>query len=106
VAATLLITAAELWQSTAGWDLSYRFAPADRRAEYLSVFAVGVSAQEILAPLLLLGLVMPAGRVAWVGLALAFAALAAAAPFAVGALEGRRAETTADATTEETACMS
>ncbi|MFD8395899.1 MFS transporter [Streptomyces sp. NPDC059680] len=44
------LTAGELWQSIAGWALPVDHAPEGRRAEYLSVFNLGVTVQAVLGP--------------------------------------------------------
>ncbi|WP_438306838.1 MFS transporter (plasmid) [Streptomyces sp. HUAS TT11] len=52
VLATVLITAAELWQAAGGWELSYTHAPEASRPDYLSVFSLGSSGVGIVGPAL------------------------------------------------------
>lgn len=72
IGATLALTAGELWQSSAAWEISYRLAPADTRIEYLSVFSLGYAVQEIVGPLLVIGLLAARRADGWVVLALLF----------------------------------
>jgi uncharacterized protein involved in propanediol utilization/MFS family permease len=69
LAAMLGLTAAELTQAAAGWDLSFRLAPESRRGHYLGVFSLGVTAQTIVGPLLLTGVVFACGGWGWAALA-------------------------------------
>ncbi|MCT9008508.1 MFS transporter [Streptomyces sp. NPDC054766] len=67
------MTLAEIWQSAAGWTLSYAFAPARHRVQYLAVFSLsGLVAQEIAGPGVLGGLMIDAGRIGWAVLAAVF----------------------------------
>jgi len=68
LAAVVLLTAGEMWQSAGSWGVSYELAPAERRAEYLSVFSLGSTAQSIVGPALLTTVVMPHGTLGWLGL--------------------------------------
>jgi len=54
--AVLCLTAGELWQAVASWEISYRLAPKERKIEYLSVYGLGFATQEIAGPALVLGL--------------------------------------------------
>jgi len=76
IIATAALTLGEICQSTGGWVLSYAWAPERRRVQYLGVFSLGASAQDVVGPLLLTGLVAAAGAGAWLGLAVLFAATA------------------------------
>ena len=49
----IALTAGEIMQSAGGWDLSFRYSPADTRAEHLATFNLGPAAQDIVGPLLL-----------------------------------------------------
>lgn len=62
ITATVCLTAGELWQSVAAWGLPIAYAPPGRRAEYLSIFSLGVTAQSILGPLLMTGIVSLGAR--------------------------------------------
>jgi MFS family permease len=82
--AVVLLTGGELLAIAAAWTLSYSIAPADRRAEYLSAFAMGRSvARYVLGPILVTGLLAAAGGWTWAVLAGIFALAALATPFAV-----------------------
>ncbi|HEY3733614.1 MAG TPA: MFS transporter [Streptosporangiaceae bacterium] len=48
--ATVLLTAGELWQSAGAWEASYRYAPEDRKVEYLGIFGLGPAVQDIAGP--------------------------------------------------------
>jgi MFS family permease len=72
--AIILVTVAELAQSAAGWTLAYELAPETARAEWLSTFWMGISAQFVVGPLLLSSVVIAHGSVGWVGLAVALGA--------------------------------
>jgi len=67
VLAVVLLTLAELWQSSAGWTISFELAPAAQRGRYLSVFQLGTSLQAIVAPIVITGLVLPS-RIGWLAL--------------------------------------
>jgi hypothetical protein len=99
VVATILLTFGEIWHSAGGWQISYRFAPADRRVEYLSIFALGFTVQEIAGPIAVVALIAYAGNVGWIVLTLLFIAAALlAGPGA--ALAGRTAHLREPATDE------
>ena len=52
VAATLLLTLAEMRQSAAGWEIAYGLAPPDRLTEYQALFGVSSTIEQVLGPLL------------------------------------------------------
>lgn len=95
--AVLALTAGELWQAIAGWALPVDHAPEGRRAEYLSVFNLGVTVQGILGPLLVTVLLTLQGT-GWLLLAGAFALCAVLAGPVVAALERSRTPSAATAT--------
>ncbi|MEU9474360.1 MFS transporter [Streptomyces sp. NPDC048191] len=68
MAATVLLTLGELWQSIGAWELSYRYAPEHRKAEYLSIFALANSAQDVLGPPLITVVVLGWGGAGWAAL--------------------------------------
>ncbi|GGN01294.1 MFS transporter [Streptomyces fuscichromogenes] len=68
VVATLLLTAGELWHSIGSWELSYKYAPEHRKAEYLSIFALGNSVQDVLGPPLITVVVLGFGGAGWAAL--------------------------------------
>ncbi|GAA3442729.1 hypothetical protein [Planomonospora venezuelensis] len=59
VTAVVMLTAGEMWQSAGSWGVSYELAPGERRAEYLSVFSLGSTAESIVGPVLLTTVVVP-----------------------------------------------
>ncbi|WP_441245327.1 MFS transporter [Kitasatospora sp. McL0602] len=71
-----LLTFGELWQAVGGWELSFAYAPEESRGIYLSVFSLGDTGQRIAGPAVLTGLVIAAGPLGWVGLAVVFCAAA------------------------------
>ncbi|MEV6209043.1 MFS transporter [Kitasatospora sp. NPDC051914] len=70
--AVLLLTFGEMWQAVGGWELSYDFAPEDRKGVYLSVFSLGGTGQRITGPALITSAVIAAGPLGWVALAAVF----------------------------------
>ena len=77
VLSMVALTGGELLQSAGGWGLSYQLARDGEQTAYLSVFWLGVSIQQIMAPLVVAA-VLVAGAGAWIALGalLAFAGLA------------------------------
>ncbi|WNF29201.1 MFS transporter [Streptomyces sp. C11-1] len=73
LAACVLLTAGELWQAAGAWELSYTYAPEDRRNVYLSVFSLGFAVQDMAGPLLITAVVLVQGPPGWLGLAALFA---------------------------------
>jgi MFS transporter len=66
----VLLTAAELVQSAAGWRLSFDLAPEDnRRPAYLARFSLGLTGNRLVLPLILTAVVFPLGAAGWIGLA-------------------------------------
>lgn len=72
VLACVLLTFGEMWQATGGWELSYDFAPEDRKGVFLSVFSLGGTGQRIAGPALITSVVIVAGPAGWIGLAAVF----------------------------------
>jgi MFS family permease len=63
----------EIWQSAAAWTLSYTFAPAAQRVQYLTIFGIsGLLAQDVFGPFLLGGIMIDVGRLGWLALAALF----------------------------------
>lgn len=93
VIATLLLTAAELWQSVGAWELSYAYAPEDRKAEYLSIFALGNSAQDVLGPPLVTVVVLGWGEAGWAALAALLLGAVLVLPLPIAQLDKRLATT-------------
>jgi MFS family permease len=67
--AALALTAGELLQSAGGWGLSYHLANSERQGASLALFSLGLSVQQIVAPLLIAGPVIGGGRLGWTLLA-------------------------------------
>ncbi|WP_329618342.1 MFS transporter [Streptomyces brevispora] len=72
IVACALLTFGEMWQATGGWELSYAYAPEDRKGVYLSVFSLGGTGQRIVGPALVTSVVIAAGPAGWIGLAVVF----------------------------------
>ncbi|MFJ3926410.1 MFS transporter [Streptomyces sp. NPDC090022] len=89
-AACVALTFGEMWQAVGGWDLSYEFAPEDRRGVYLSVFSLGNTGQRIVGPALVTGVVIAAGPAGWAALGLVFCLATALAGPVTRALERQR----------------
>ncbi|MGP3999314.1 MFS transporter [Streptomyces sp. 8N706] len=94
VLGVVLLTSGELFQSAAGWGLSYQLAPAERQGEYLAIFGLGVSAQYLVGPALLTIGVIEHGASGWIALAVLFGAAGLLVPPVARAAE-RRMERTA-----------
>jgi MFS family permease len=71
-AAIAFLTAAEMTQSAGGWMLAYELAPTRARAECLTTFGLGTSAQFVVGPLLLTDAIIAHGTAGWMGLSIAF----------------------------------
>jgi hypothetical protein len=82
-AAVIALTAGEMLQSAAAWDLTFALAPADRQGEYLAVFNVGTAVERIAGPFLVI-LLLGSGWPVCAG---------AAAVFTVAGLAGARLAT-------------
>ena len=61
VLATMLLSLGEIWQASGAWELSYRYADPAREVQYLAVFSLGGTAQDVAAPALITGVVIAAG---------------------------------------------
>ncbi|WP_238013849.1 MFS transporter [Dactylosporangium sp. AC04546] len=72
-------TAGELYQSSGGWGLSFQLAKEGQHGAYLSVFWLGVSLQQIGAPILM-DVVIARGPAAWVALGAVIAVTGLAVP--------------------------
>ncbi|GAA0664568.1 MFS transporter [Kitasatospora atroaurantiaca] len=86
ILAVVLLTLGELWQAVGSWELSYRHAPEEERAAYLSVFSLGGSAVGIVGPALL-ALVVAGGTAGLLGLTAVFLVAAGAVTAIGSALE-------------------
>jgi predicted MFS family arabinose efflux permease len=79
-AAVVLHTLGEIWQSSGAFAVSYGLAAKHATGQYMGVARIGSGIGAGVAPLVLLGLVLPQGRAGWIGLAILFALLGLAAP--------------------------
>ncbi|EGG48663.1 membrane transport protein [Streptomyces griseoaurantiacus M045] len=89
LAATVLLTAGELWHSIGAWELSYKYAPEHRKAEYLSIFALGNSVQDVLGPPLITVVVLGWGGAGWAVLGALLLAAVLVLPLPVARLDRR-----------------
>ena len=74
LAAVLLFTLAELWQSASGFGLGFGLAPEQARGEYLGAFHLHVVIQATLGPALVCFLVIGHDSLGWLALAALFLA--------------------------------
>jgi hypothetical protein len=83
----------EIWQSAAAWTLSYTFAPAAQRVQYLTIFgASGLLAQDVFGPFLLAGIMIDVGRLGWLALAAVFLISISALRPVIAGLQQRQVE--------------
>ncbi|MFD0349855.1 hypothetical protein ACFQ0M_35165 [Kitasatospora aburaviensis] len=94
IGAVVAVTVGENLQSVAGWELSYVLSPAAARARYLATFSMGMTAQRIVGPTLLVSALLPLGSWAWVVLAALFAAASVGAVWSGRPVAGPVAEGT------------
>lgn len=87
VLATALMSLGEIWQAAGAWELSYRYADPEREVQYLAVFSLGVTAQDVFGPALVTAAVIGAGAAGWMGLAALFLVAALLVGPATSALE-------------------
>jgi hypothetical protein len=73
LAATVVLTLGELWQSIGGWGVSYALAPEDQRNTYLTIYYLGEPLASMAGPALLTMAVITAGSAGWLALACLFA---------------------------------
>jgi MFS family permease len=78
--AVVLHTCGELWQSAAQYALDFGLAPAHAQGQYQGLVGMGNFAGQALSPLILIGLVLSAGRLGFVLLGAWFALLGLVAP--------------------------
>lgn len=75
LAASALVTGAELLRSVTSWELAVSLAPPAAKASYLGVAGMAQSVQKAVGPLLLTGAVLAAGPAGWLALGTAVAGL-------------------------------
>jgi hypothetical protein len=78
--ALVLLTLAEIWQTSSAWVISEELAPPDRQSEYLAAFSTGMALQRFAGPALYGGLVIPLGYYGWASLALVVVVVGLAYP--------------------------
>ncbi|MFR0352422.1 MFS transporter [Streptomyces sediminimaris] len=71
-AAVVALSLGEVMANSAGWELSIALAPVPERGRYLAVFNLGLSAERVLGPVVVTGLLLGSGRLGWVGAAVVF----------------------------------
>ncbi len=74
----------ELWQSAAGWGISFGLAPEHAHGQYQGTYAMGAQLGRMLAPVLVTTLAIRWGAPGWLVLAVLFAVLGALVPPVVG----------------------
>jgi hypothetical protein len=76
ILAIALMSLGEIWQAAGAWELSYRYADDDHQVQYLAVFSLGITAQNVVGPTLVTAVVIGAGSAGWIGLAALFLVVA------------------------------
>jgi MFS family permease len=89
--ACVVMTFGELWQCAGAWGISYYLAPADHRAYYLSVYALGANLMTVIFPGILPIAVVEGGSAGWIGLAIIFALAGIATPLLARSASRRNA---------------
>ncbi|MFF9347283.1 MFS transporter [Streptomyces sp. NPDC014734] len=85
-AAVVALSLGEVMANSAGWELSIALAPPEARGRYLAVFNLGLSAERVLGPVVVTGLLLGAGGAGWIAAAAVFLLAGVAAErVAVGA---------------------
>jgi len=65
VAGVIVLTIGELWTSVAAWSLSFELADDRAPGQYQGAFALGMSVETVVGPLLATGLVLGVGAPGW-----------------------------------------
>ncbi|MFF1688115.1 MULTISPECIES: MFS transporter [unclassified Streptomyces] len=94
VGGSVLLVAAEMFQSAGSWQLGFDLAPAGRIGEYQGFFGTGVTVVRTLGPLLLTALLLGMGTTGW----LLLGGLVLAASYALGPVSRWVARTRQDPT--------
>ncbi|HXM57910.1 MAG TPA: MFS transporter, partial [Candidatus Dormibacteraeota bacterium] len=98
LALTLLVlavmgqTGAELWQSAAGWEVSYALARPDQQAVYLSIYGLAVAGETVYGPAVVGAVVASGPSLGWLALGAVLAGVGLAAPWLVRWAAGDRWE--------------
>ncbi|MGC5331453.1 MFS transporter [Micromonospora sp. DT62] len=90
VAGVVTLTLAELWIAAGSWTLSFELADPGAPGEYQGAFALGMSVESVLGPVLAVGVVTALGVPGWALLAGWFLALAVVVQLLVRAQRGSR----------------
>lgn len=80
LAAVLVHSLGEVWESSAGFALGFGLAPDHAQGQYQGLLGLGFNAGQALAPAILTTVVLGLGTTGWLLLALFFATLGAAGP--------------------------
>ncbi|MFI6759496.1 MFS transporter [Micromonospora sp. NPDC050417] len=80
VAGALVHVVGELWQSAAGWGISFELAPAHAQGQYQGAYGMGMQLGSMLAPVLVTSLAVGWGAPGWLVLAVLFALLGVVQP--------------------------
>ncbi len=67
------LTLGEIYQTSSAWVVSHDLAPECRRSEYIATFSLGNSLQQIVGPPLFTVVIIEAGDIGWLLLAVGFA---------------------------------
>lgn len=73
IAVVVVLSLGEMMQSAAGWEVSFRLAPVDRQAEYLTVFNLGSTVESIAGPVVIGAALLGGGIPFWAAAAVIFA---------------------------------
>ncbi|WP_411958872.1 MFS transporter [Pseudomonas sp. s4] len=92
----VVMTFGELWQCAGAWGISYYLAPAENRAYYLSVYALGANLMTVVFPAILPIAVVERGAAGWIGLGIVFALAGIATPLLARAASRQRAGSRSD----------
>ncbi|AZD29883.1 MFS transporter [Pseudomonas chlororaphis] len=94
--ACVVMTFGELWQCAGAWGISYALSPAENRAYYLSVYALGANLMTVIFPGILPIAVVENGSTGWIGLGIVFALAGIATPLLVRSANRQNARAAAN----------
>jgi MFS family permease len=80
IGAVAIYTIGELYYASGSFAVSFNLAPEHAQGQYQALAGVGFSAGMALSPVLMIGVVLSAGRIGWILLGAGFALLGLAAP--------------------------
>jgi MFS family permease len=90
IVAVMIHAVGQLWNSAAGFEISFALAPEHATGEYLGVFGLGAGLAEAFGPALVIGLCIGWGRPGWYLIGVTLALTGAAVPLAVRHASRRR----------------